>query len=87
MATRQEIIDALQAGLPDIDVTALEETPEGRIIGFVVSAKFAELEHEDRQQLIKQHLEKAIQRSNLLNVGPIAALNPDEAELKAADSD
>jgi hypothetical protein len=87
MVTRQQVIDALQEDLAGLDGDGLEETPSRRVVGVVISVSFSDLDHQERQQKVWSILSQRLGRDRLDNVGPIAALTPDEAALKSADAD
>ncbi len=84
-ATLQQVTDALRASFPRINVDALEIMREHRIFGIVIDPVFSTLDHPDRQKLIWTALERQLSPMELALVGPIAALSPDEAELRSAD--
>ena len=85
MATLKQIVEALREKLPDICVDGLEAVNERRIFGIVVDKAFAKLDYPERQQIIRDALESKFCITDLALVGPIAALSPDEAELRSAD--
>jgi acid stress-induced BolA-like protein IbaG/YrbA len=71
----------LQANLAGY-VSALEQVPEtGRIMGFVVSSAFTDLSDRKRQRLLNKLLYAALDRQELLRVGPIVTMTPDEASV------
>ncbi len=85
MASIQQIVAALRAELPAINVDALGERQAGRVYGVVIDQAFAELDHPERQAIIWDALKKHIPIPELNLVGPISALSPEEAELRSAD--
>lgn len=60
--------------------SGLEEEPTGRVMGFVVSGDFHGRSHEKRQARLRSILNKALTESELLSVGPIVTLTPQEVE-------
>lgn len=79
----QKIIDALRQGLGDV-VDALDDVEETeRITGVVVSSAFNDMGYRRRQKRLWGVLEKSLTPEELEHVGPIAALTPAEATVKA----
>jgi len=85
MATIEQVVNALRAEMPAINVEALAQRQANRIYGIVVDQAFADLDHPDRQEVIWSALKKQIPVAELSLVGPISALSPEEAELRSAD--
>lgn len=86
MATRRQIIAALQKVLPDLDAEALEETSARRVTGVVVSDRFEDLEHDQRQRLLWSALDGGFNQEDLRNVGPVVALTFREAYARQRDA-
>jgi uncharacterized protein YuzE len=76
MVTRQQVIDALKKRIPDL-VADLEED---RVVGIIISHAFDHLDYPERQAIIRQTLRQSFQPEALVDVGPISALTPAEAE-------
>jgi len=68
----KEVVDCLD----DVEAT-------GRVTGVIISPVFVGLDHEDRQTRLWSVLESGLTPEELENVGPIAALTPSEANVRA----
>ena len=81
MATKEQVIAALKRHLDDVDDGLFTIPGTGRIMGFVASSVFANLDHEQRQQRLWAAIDEAIPAGQTANIGPITAMTPDEARL------
>lgn len=52
-----------------------------RVLGYVVSSEFSGQDHAKRQARLNNVLEKALDADELLRLGPIATLSPEEAAI------
>jgi len=52
-----------------------------RVIGFVVSKEFTGQDHVSRQNRLQSILRQALTPDELLHIGPIATLSPEEANV------
>ncbi len=87
MATRDEVIDALRKHFEDLDASGLEQTLAQRVTGVIASDAFKELDHEARQQLLRQVLDQELDKQDQLNVGPIVVMTRNEALAHQMDAE
>ena len=82
MATLHEkVILALASHFRDL-ADSLDDVPgTGRITGAVVSPEFRNLDYQQRQERLSSALCSALTPEELLRVGPIVALTPEEAHI------
>lgn len=82
MATLIEKIDqGLSASLSGY-VTGLEEVAAtGRVIGFVVSPDFEDVDQAGRQDRLKRELASILTDEEIVMVGPIVTMTPEEAAI------
>ena len=78
----KKIIRLLQHHLADLH-DALDDLPGGRVSGVIISSSFKSLPHQKRQELLHAILQRELTGDEFAGVGPIAALTPDEANVKA----
>ena len=79
---RQKVVRVLRQQFEDLH-DALEDLPGGRVSGVVVSSAFNSMNHQSRQAKLKALLRTGLTAEELAAVGAIAALTPDEANVKA----
>lgn len=66
-------------------VSGLDEDGEtGRVMGFIVSSDFDDLDQQVRQQRLKALLESGLSREEMSRIGPIVTMTPDEAVIDEA---
>lgn len=87
MATKRQVIAALRAAFPDVDVSSVEQIENRHVLGIVVSKAFDRRDHLQRQRLIRKALAKSLGKDGFSNVGPLAALTPAEAEIRTQYAD
>ena len=82
-----KVTGLLRAHLRDLDTAGLEQVREpGRVIGFVISPKFQGKDPGQRQRMLKRALNKGVKdgkitEQEMLRVGPIVTMTPDEAAI------
>ncbi len=64
-------------------VLEIEETPEHKIGGFIVSHTFAGMDQLDRQNKLWNCLEDVLKSEELRNIITLVTVTPDEADIKA----
>lgn len=79
---RKKIIRVLRPHLRDLQ-DALEDLPDGRVSGVIISSTFNSLDHQARQKKLNAILDRELTAHELSSVGVIAALTPAEADVKA----
>lgn len=77
-----KVESVLAAALPGFQSGIQSSVGNARVLGFVVSSEFTGQDHAKRQRRIRSILEESLSAAELLRVGPIAALSPEEAEVK-----
>ena len=87
MATQEQVIGAIRRHLNNVDDGLFTIRATGRIMGFVASPEFAELDHKERQERLWNALNSELSPEETANVGPLTAMTPDEARLHAIDTD
>jgi hypothetical protein len=78
----KKIIGVLRSQFRDLE-DALDDLPEGRVSGVIVSSSFNSLTHQARQDKLSKILRRELTPAELSAVGAIAALTPAEANVKA----
>ncbi len=63
-------------------VLEIEETPEHKIGGFIVSHTFAGMDQLDRQNKLWNYLEDVLKPEELRNIITLVTVTPDEADIK-----
>ncbi len=86
MATLEQVVNALRAEMPGINVQGLREREDHRIMGIVIDQVFDDLDYPDRQPIIWNALKRHLPAMELALVGPIVGLSPAEAESKSSDA-
>ena len=72
---------ALAAELPGFQSGLLRDLPGERVLGYVVSSEFTGKQHAVRQRRLDSILARALSDDELLRLGPIATLTPQEADV------
>lgn len=87
MVSKAKIIKALRNDLDAELVDGLDTVREThRVMGFVASKRFKNLDHAARQKLLWKIINK-LDPAPKNNIGPIVTMTPEEAELHTADAD
>jgi uncharacterized protein YgbK (DUF1537 family) len=87
MATKTKIIKALRDGLDAELVDGLDTVRETkRVMGFVASKRFKNLDHAARQKLLWKII-NSVDSSPRNNIGPIVTMTLEEAQLHTAETD
>lgn len=82
MPLREELETLI--GKPESGIAAptfeLEETPNGKVGGFVISPSFAGKPQLDRQNMLWDYLDHHLNRKQVLHIVSLVTLTPDEAK-------
>lgn len=63
-------------------VSGLEEDRQtGRILGFVISSDFDDLDHRERQQKLRDALRSGLTSEQTARIGPVVTMTPLEADI------
>ena len=76
-----KIEKALHTELEDFQSGLLRNMPGERVLGYVVSSDFSGKQHSARQRRLDAILKQALTEEELLRLGPIATLTPQEADI------
>lgn len=76
----------LQIGLEN-PILELEETPAGRVGGFVISESFSGKSQIERQNLLWDKLDKILDREKRFKIIALLTMTPAETEEADADAD
>jgi hypothetical protein len=85
----RKVNSVLSRKLKDFE-SGLEHNPiSGRILGVAISSDFEDIDHGERQQILKRALTDELSAGELRRVGPIVTMTPNEASLhqEAAEMD
>lgn len=77
----EKIEQALDAELAEFRSGLEPAERSDRVLGFIVSADFENSEHADRQNRLKSILSNLLDAEEILLVGPIVTMTPDEANI------
>jgi hypothetical protein len=82
------ILEAIEAILRDQlggFVSGLDEDEQtGRVMGFIISSDFDNLDQKTRQRKFAEPLESKLSPDQMLRIGPIVTMTPDEAAIDEA---
>ncbi|MFW6303396.1 MAG: hypothetical protein ACOC2L_02130 [Candidatus Sumerlaeota bacterium] len=82
MALKETLTSVLTKSDSGIDspVLDLEETPGGKVGGFIISPSFAGMPQIERQNLLWDYLDHALSQEQLTRIVSLVTVTPDEAE-------
>ncbi len=85
MASILETIEAILRDQLAGFVSGLDQDEQtGRVMGFIISSDFDNLDQKTRQRKFAEALESKLSPDQMLRIGPIVTMTPDEAAIDEA---
>lgn len=85
MASILETIEAILRDQLHGFVSGLDQDEQtDRVMGFVISSDFDDLDQKARQRRLAEPLESRLSPEQMLRIGPIVTMTPDEAAIDEA---
>ena len=85
MASILETIDSILRDQLGGFVSGLDQDEQtGRVMGFVISSDWDDLDQKARQRELAKLLESELSSEQMLRIGPIVTMTPDEAAIDEA---
>lgn len=85
MASILETIESILRDQLGGFVSGLDQDEQtGRVMGFVISSDFDDLDQKTRQRKLAEPLESRLSPEQMLCIGPIVTMTPDEAAIDEA---